>query len=188
MKYIVIMFLAIIPITTLGQTYSSSVSDSAIVSFIKWEVKNGEKYREGGKLRLNKKARIIISQYDSINFYLTDGVNRGDWQYDLYLFNRRNNIDSLFSDSEKDSLFNQFTTIKDTVWTHRIKGAKWRKWKKPKNTYSYAVPLFSSDGQYVMIKKSFYCGNICAYGGIYLYTRTEDNSWELLKILNGWMS
>lgn len=188
MRTLSLIFFAFFSFNTTGQTYSSIIADSTIISFMEWEIKNGEKFREGGKLRINKKVNINIVHYDTIDFILPDSVGWGDWEYYLYLFNRRNKIDSLFSKSDRDSIFHQFTAIKDTVWTHGIGGARWKKWKNPKNTYEYAVPLFSPNGQYVLIKKSFYRGNLCAYGGIYLYQRTKDNSWELLKILNGWMS
>jgi len=187
MKVSVLLF-AFLPLISIGQTYSSIVSDSAILSFMEWEVKNGKKYREGGKLRITKKARIKIKKYDTTDFILPDSIDWRDWQYDFCLFNRNNELDSIFSDAEKDALFIQYTSILDTVWTHKIKGARWRKWKNPKNTYSYALPLFSSNGQYVLIRKSFYCGNLCAYGGVYLYRKTEDESWELIKIMNGWIS
>lgn len=182
-----LILLALSPLSSFGQTYSS-IPDSVIISFMEWEVKNGEKYPERGRLRLTKKARIKINKYDTVNFILPDSIDQGDWQYDFYLFNSYNAIDSIFSDSEKDSLFIQYTSMKDTVWCHKIKGARWRKWKNPKYTYSYSVPLFSSNGQYALLKKSFYCGNLCAYGGVYLYRKIDETSWELVKVLNGWMS
>jgi hypothetical protein len=183
-----IIFLAIIPLITFGQTYSSKIPDSTILSFIKWEIKNGEKFSEDSKFSFNKKTSRIISEYDTINFFLPKSINRGDWQNEFYLFNRRNAIDSLFSETEKDFLFAQYLALKDTIWSHKLNRARIKKWKNSRNIYTYAIPLFSSNEKYVLIKKSFYCGNVCAYGGIYLYEKIDEKNWKLLKILNGWIS
>lgn len=188
MKISTILFLVIIPLVSLGQTYSSKVQDSTILAFMNWEIKNGEKYSEGSRLRIKRKTSHKILKFDTLNFYFPDSLQPIGWEYRELLFNRYNEIDSLFSIIEIDSLFSQFNTIKDTVWNHKIPGAKIKHWRSPLNQYKYSVPIFSSDEKYVFIKKSFYCGSVCAYGGIYLYERIEEDEWKLLKILNGWMS
>lgn len=188
MRISLLLFLVFTPLTLLCQTYSAKVSDSTILAFMKWEIENGEKYSEGRKLRMKRKTSSKMLKFDTLNFYYPDSLHQYDWQYREFLFNRHNKIDTLFSSEDIDSLFTQFNAIKDTVWCHKISGAKIKKWKSPKNQYKYSVPIFSSDNKYVLIKKSFYCGNLCAYGGVYLYKNTGNNKWEMLKILNGWMS
>jgi hypothetical protein len=39
-----------------------------------------------------------------------------------------------------------------------------------------------------MIKKEFYCGEVCAYGGVYIYKLSETNKWMFILILNSWNS
>jgi len=188
MKRITLLFLAFLPLIAHGQTYSSIVSDSTILAFMKWEIENGEKFPEDSKLRIQRKTSSKMLKFDSLNFNIPTNINEIDWQYDLYFFNRYNKIDTLFSKADIDLLFTQFTALKDTVWSHKISGAKIKKWKSPMNQYNYSAPIFSNDNQYVLIQKSFYCGNVCAYGGVYLYKNIGTNKWELLTILNGWMS
>jgi hypothetical protein len=188
MKIYALLFLAIIPFISLGQTYSSKVSDSTILAFMKWEIQNGEKYAEANKFRMNRKTSDKILKFDTLNFYYPDSLHQYDWQYRAFLFNRHNKIDTLFSNADIESLFIQFTALKDTVWSHKISGAKIKNWNFPKNQYTYSIPIFSYNNKYVLIKKSFFCGNVCAYGGIYLYEKIDDNNWKLLKILHGWMS
>lgn len=188
MRTFSILLLTVIPLLSIGQTYSSKIADSTILAFMKWEMENGKSFSEASKFRMNKKTSKVILTYDTLNFFLPDNVHQGDWQNELFLFNRRTKIDTLFSASEKDSLFAQYLAISNTVWSHRMNGAKLKKWHNPKNTYHYSIPLFSSDGKYVFIKKSFYCGKVCAYGGVYLYECVDNQSWKLIEILNGWMS
>lgn len=188
MKLIFMTIFLILGFFSFTQTYSFQISDSTILNFMEWEIKNGEKFREDKKKRAYRKADIEIIPFDSINFILPDSVHWSDWQYDLYLFNRFNKLDSILSEKEQPYLIEQFNSVKETVWSHKIRGAKFKKWKNLKYTYFYSIPLFSSDEKYVLIRKSFYCGNICGYGGIYLYRKTANNSWEIVRILNGWIS
>jgi hypothetical protein len=171
-----------------GQTYSAITPDATIIQFLKWEVKNGKKFSGDNNLRFQKKTSIFITEYNSINFICPDSLSKTDYQYYDYLYSRHNDVDSLFNQSERDYFLEQIKGIKDTSWNHKIPGANIKKWKSPKDVYTYSIPLFSTNGKYVMIKKSFYCGNVCAYGGIYLYRKVNSNNWELVKVLNGWMS
>lgn len=171
-----------------GQTYSSIVSDSTILNFMNWEIKNGKKYSERNKLRMKRKISSETLKFENINFYLPDTIHLGDWEYREFIFNRFNKIDSLFTKTEIESIFLQYKAIKDTVWSHKITGANIGLRKFSLNEYFYSVPIFTNDNKYVLIKKLFYCGNECAYGGIYLYKRIADDQWELVKVLNGWMS
>lgn len=153
-----------------------------------WELKNGQKFEEGGKLRSKKKTSCKILKMDTLNFFYPDSLSTRDWEYRLFLFNHYSKIDTLFDEAEIESLFNQFTALKDTVWSHKIRGANIKERNSKRNFYSYSIPIFTTDFTYVFLKKTFYCGNVCAYGGVYLYKKSNGNSWELVTILNGWMS
>lgn len=174
--------------SSFGQTYSSQISDSTILAFMKWEVKNGGEYSEESKLRSRKKMSIRPLVFDTLNFIFSDSLPKYGWDFSNFLFNQRNNIDTIFSESETQFLFDQFTKINDTIWSQKIAGAKIGKWHNPKDQFSYSIPLFSENNKYVLIKKSYYCGNLCAYGGIYLYEKIDEKNWKLVKVLNGWMS
>ncbi len=187
MKTISILLFFLFPVHSFGQTYSSQVPDSTILAFMNWEIKNGENYTETRNIRFHRKIAPKTLKFEAQNFHKPDSLSPFEAQPEL-LFNRNNKLDTLFSKAEMDAFFNQYNAVKDTVWSHKIKAAKIKSWKSPLHQYHYAVPLFSSDGKYVLIKKSFYCGNSCAYGGIYLYEKIGDNNWKLFKILFGWIS
>ena len=183
--FLVVIFSSTI---TLSQTYSAQIPDSIILNFMDWELKNGQKFAEGGKLRFRKKTSCKILKMDALNFVYPDSLSTRDWQYRLFLFNRYTKIDTLFSETEIESLFIQFNALKDTVWSHKIRGANIKKGTIRRNYYSYSIPIFTPDFTFVFLNKTFYCGSVCAYGGVYLYKKNDENSWELVTILNGWMS
>jgi hypothetical protein len=182
------LFAFLLPLASQGQTYSSVIADSTILNFMIWEMDHGETYAEGAIAHGKKKTSNQLLTFDTLNFYFPDSLQPVGWEYHEYLFNKHNGIDSLFTSTDMDSLFIQFMAIKDTVWSHHIEGARIKNWRSPRNQYRYSVPLFCQNQRYVLIKKSFYCGNVCAYGGIYLYEKIGVRKWKLLKVLNGWMS
>ena len=188
MKAFPLLILLLIPLISVGQTYSTEISDSSILAFMKWELINGKKYSEDSKFRTRKKTSINISRYDTLNFIQNDSLSNYSWQNDEYLRNRRYKIDSILTISEMAYLFKQYTSLIDTNWSHKIQGSSIKKKNNGKDIYYYAVPLFTTDEKYVILKKSFYCGNVCAYGGIYLYQKVGLNDWKLIKIFNGWIS
>jgi hypothetical protein len=107
-----------------------------------------------------------------------------------YLFQKDRGTDTMFRQEDRAFLFNQFTSIKDSVWHEAFSHSKLLKntnQKRP-NRYSYSIPLFSLDKKYVIIHKYYYCGSLCAYGGYYIYKRIEKNKWEYVVAVNTWMS
>jgi len=187
MKVFIFMLFIVLPVISNGQTYSSSVSDSEIISFLKWEVKNGKRYAEGGKYRVTKNVSLEIIPYYPENFIFSDSLNLTGWGDEFFLFKEENYIDSIFPESEQNFINSQFLSIKDSVWSHRILRAKWQEGKIFNNTYYYSIPLFSSDGQYVFIRKAFLCPGLCGYGGTYLYKKTGKNNWKLYRQMNGYV-
>lgn len=183
---IIIFFVLSFSFYTAGQTYSSYVSDSTIISFMDWELNHGERYDENEHEHGRRNVLIKISKYDISNFILSDSAFVSYEQKVNNVFNQINKSDTIIGNAEKISLINQLKKVKDTVWSHKFSSVNWKK-KKRKNFYMYSIPLFINSN-HVLIKKSFYCGNVCAYGGIYLYKKTSSVNWELITIINGWLS
>lgn len=186
-RTLTIFILFLISLSSSSQTYSSIIRDSTIIDFLNWEIKNTKKFSEGKSLFSRKKVSNKILQFDTANFILPLNSNGADWNYPKYLF-KGGNIDTLFSEEDRNYFFEQFIANMNTVWEHKIKNGQIKKWSTTKYVYYYSVPLFSPDRKYVMMKKFFYCGNVCAYGGTYLYKKISPKKWELVEILNGWMS
>tara|TARA_B100000508_G_C11456196_1_gene276860 strand:+ start:951 stop:1421 length:471 start_codon:yes stop_codon:yes gene_type:complete len=154
-----------------------------------WEVDNGKKYSEDCQICKRKKVSTHLLSFDKLNFYWPDSISKIDHEYRyVHLFNSYNKLDTIFSYEEKEFFFEQFKAVKDSVWKHPLEKSKLRDTKSSLNLYSYSIPLFSSSRNYVLIKKSFYCGNVCAYGGIFLYRRVDKCGWELVEVYNGWIS
>lgn len=169
-----------------GQTYSSILKDSIILNFVNWEINKSGNF-SGKKIEIFKKITKKISKYDATNFILPDSLQNSIWLH-WYVFDKRYNIDTIFTQKEKSYIIEQFISLKDTNWHHHIKKSIIKNWKNPIGTYTYGIPLFTSDEKYVLIEKSYYCGNLCASGGIFLYKKVSKNNWTLLVVLNQWSS
>ncbi len=166
-----------------GQTYSSLTTDKEIYDFLNWMTINDKKHRESPIFR-RKQIYVEILSWDSSNFVLNEG-NAG-----FYLFKSRGGTDTLFKQDDRDFLYNQFLAIKDSVWHSKFSNSKLltnKEQKKP-NRYYYSIPLFSVDKNMVIVRRTYYCGNLCAYGGYYVYRRLGNNKWEYVTAVNTWIS
>lgn len=176
-----------------GQTYSDLIPDSEIVSFMTWEIRSTERYSEEPILSLKRKIYYEISDWDTLNFVKPESQGLGEKailaSY-LYLFHDRNQSDTIFSQEDKEYLLQQFISIKDTLWQQKFPKATRSKRKNQvrPNRYHYSLPLFSKDKQYVIVKRDYYCGSLCAYGGYFIYRRLDKNTWEFVTIINPWIS
>ena len=176
-----------------GQTYSSVISDKEIYDFLNWMTVNDKKYGEEPKLK-RKHIYYKTLSWDTANFITKDTALINKYPHfsieGQYLYQRRGGTDTIFKQKDRDFLFQQFAAIKDTIWHDRFSKSKLLSNKKQKrpNRYYYSIPLFSLDKKYVIIHRQYYCGNLCAHGGYYVYRRLGNNKWEYVTAVNTWIS
>lgn len=190
-KFLTILFLLLTKIFCFGQTYSDIISDKEIISFLTWEVNSTEGYSEEPLLSFKRKISAKISDWDSLNFIKPDSLNEYDFSVAFfYLFQKKNELDTIFKDEDKKFLLEQFESCRDSTWQNKIPNATItsRKNKKRPDRYYYSIPLFSIDKKYVIVKRTYYCGSLCAHGGYFIYKRLSEDNWEFVKIVNGWIS
>jgi hypothetical protein len=185
-KIIIFFLLFFVQFPLFAQTYSSTTSDKEIYEFLNYITQNEKKHGEESLFQ-KKRVHYRIDSWDSTNF-IRDTSKYESWDSWNYLFKRETAMDSIFSKSDKDYFFQQFLGVKDSVWHKEFSHSKLVKQQVKPNRYYYSVPLFSLDKQYVMVKKEYYCGSLCAYGGVYVYARDGKSGWRLLMVLNSWMS
>ena len=194
MNKLILITLTILLLTNqvcFGQTYSDIIEDNEILSFLTWEVNSTDRYSEEPLLSLKRKIDPKIISWDSLHFIKPDSLPEHDFLVSFtYLFQEKNVLDTIFKDEDKEYLFEQFKASKDSTWQSKIPKATIsnRKNKRRSNRYYYSIPLFSKDKNYVIIKREYYCGSLCAHGGYFIYRTLNENSWELVKVINGWMS
>lgn len=107
----------------------------------------------------------------------------------MYLYKKKQGTDTIFKQEDRDFIFKQFDAIRDSVWHKGFSASNLvtKKKKKP-NEYHYSIPLFSVDRSHVIVRQVYYCGKLCAYGGYYVYRKLEKKKWELVTVVNAWMS
>ena len=174
-----------------AQTYSDIITDDEIVSFLSWEIKSTETYSEEPFLSLNRKIYYKISDWDTLNFIKHDTLNDYDLSVVfLYLFKEKNSLDTIFDEEDKKYFFEQFANIKASIWDHKFPNGKItdKKNKKKPDRYYYSLPLFSKNKNYVIIKREYYCGSLCAHGGYFIYRKLDKKTWSLVTVVNGWIS
>jgi hypothetical protein len=191
-KTTILLFL-LLSIRQFGQTYSSITTDKEIYDFLNWMTKHEDKYREESKLK-RKAVFYKILTWDSANFIAKDSNLINQFPYfeieGQYLFQKRAGADTLFSKADRRFLFQQFNAIKDTVWHMRFSHSKLLKngqQNRPRINY-YSIPLFTENKKYVIIHRYYYCGNLCAHGGYFIYEKIGDNKWKYITAVNTWMS
>ncbi len=170
MKKFTIILIALLKFTLVtGQTYSSIISDKEIYDFLNWITIKDKKHAEEKKLKRKRIQHEILS-WDITNFTLKDTV--------------------LFNQEDRGFLLKQITSIKDTIWHSRFSKSKLLINKKQKhpNKYYYSIPLFFQHKDYVIVQRHYYCGNLCAYGGYYIYRRLDNKKWLFVTALNTWIS
>ena len=175
---------------SLGQTYSSLTTDNEIYDFLNWLTSTEKKYDEAPYLK-RKQIYYKILHWNIDNFVWKDTANIRFLEFDLqYLFKKKNGVDTIFNKADQIFMLQQFTAIIDTTWQkpfHKSKIVFKKKQPKP-NRYSFSIPLFSVDKKYVVIRKSYFCGDECGYSGYYVYRKKLKNKWEYLTCINCGMS
>ncbi len=169
-----------------GQTYSSLTTDKEIYDFLNWLTKNEKKFDEAPFFK-KKKVYYKILHWSINNLVWKDTTNTRFLEFDrLYLFKKKNGLDTIFNKSDRVYLLEQFKAIKNTTWQKQFRNSKmmYLEIKKKSNNYYYSVPLFSKDKKYVIIRRFYFCGHLCGYFGYYIYIKISKNKWKFLKCIN----
>lgn len=193
--YFIIAILFFYCPTAFSQTYSNIIDDQEIYDFLDWLTVNSKRHDEESPGE-TRQVYYKILKWDTTNFVqesvdtiFIDGVP--DFRVDfMYLYKSKQGMDTLFTPQDKEFIFKQFNALKDSVWHKPFSGSVLLTQRKQKATgeYLYAVPLFSLDRRHVIVRHVYYCGSHCAYGGYYIYRKLEQKKWELVKVVNAWMS
>ena len=173
-----------------GQTYSSLTTDKEIYDFLNWMTKTEKKYDEEPFFK-RKNIYYKMSSWDTANFVRTDTIKNPYSEFDRqFLFKKRGGSDTIFKTADRKYLVQQYFAIKDTIWHNGFKNSKLTKNKSQvrPNRYYYSVPLFSVDKNYVVVRKTYYCGSLCAYFGYYIYRKIDKDNWEFVTCINCGMS
>ena len=181
-----------------GQTYSSITSNQEIYDFLNWLAKNETNYKDRPPFSGKKISQHII-KWDTVNFIPTtpDSISNkypkmvaNDFFNTQYIFKSQDGIDTIFKPADRSFILQQFTSIKDTIWHSKFPNSKLltnQKQKRP-NRYYFSIPLFSINRNYVIVQREYYCGSLCAYGGIYIYKKITDKKWQRITAINTWVS
>lgn len=172
-----------------AQTYSSIISDKEIYDFMEWMVSNDKKSEK----EIFGKSRDLLANtaiWDTANFISKNKALNIEYfeQDNKYLFKKSEGLDTLFTEADKNFIFDQYTSIKASVWEKNIGG------KRIKNSdleegdeiNMYSIPLFTKDKEFALIYKVFYCGYECAYGKYYLYKLIGKKKWKFVSSFNPW--
>ncbi|MES2139972.1 MAG: hypothetical protein V4511_09705 [Bacteroidota bacterium] len=174
-----------------AQTYSSIISDKEIYSFLNSLIKSDKDRISKQLFRKISVNPKISKHWDSTNFFRPKTTE--DFQKILtndvdYIFWGKE-IDSLLNENDRKFMLEQYKKFKDTVWHQPFTGTRLES-KKQKKTdrYYFSIPIFSVDKQVVIIYFSNYCGDLCGFGGYYIYKKTVTNKWKFFTARGHWMS
>lgn len=172
----------------LGQTYSPIVPDREIYVFLNWLTKHGDRCTEN---RLFRRVRISqnMDNWTPDNFFQKDTVFSNSNYDNDFLFDKGSVADSLFSQTDRESMYQQFVAQKDSVWKRRFKGAVFaKKGKSNRAKIFYSIPLFSLDRNYALVKMCCYSGELNAFGGYFIYRKMGKHRWKFVEGIDVWQS
>lgn len=165
-----------------AQTYSSLIADQEVYSFL-----SSIQSTDTARFILNK----VIIPWDPLQLlHGTDDSATTD--FDRYFYNYmylyKGRADTMFSTVEKSHFYKQFTVLRDSIWRQPFGGGKLVEIINPvlQLSKSYSVPLFSKDGSYALVRQALMGAPAGGRGGVFVYRRREEGSWELVDILNKW--
>ena len=181
-----------------GQTYNTLIADHDYHEFISKVI-----------LRDNVKSKhyVLKSQYPlkAGEFFYSDSSDfeiKNNYQNQNFIFKKlkygskilSHSLDTIFARKDIDFFGSQLQSmLPETKWKSSFKNAvlvdsaEHIAHRRVKHiVYRYSLPLFSHDRKYAIVIKTFYCGMLCGGGGYYIYRKTNDNNWSLVKTINEW--
>ncbi len=184
MKKLLLVILISIHYSSNSQTYSSIIDDEEIYNFLNWITIHDEKYSEENFKRKKISNKILSWQPENfINNY------EDQFENEKFLYQEENDLHLVFKKDDQQFIYKQFTSLKDSIWHTEFSKSKLISQKnKRTNYYAYSIPLFSIDKKKAVIYCIFYCGDECAYGGYFIYSKINETDWILIKDINSWQS
>ncbi len=133
-----------------------------------------------------------IIQLNYLDFIYLDKESRNNYQNARNIFATRNKLEEYFNVLDANYFVDQIKRQRKYKWNLKLEEIilfdtiQLVDNRVDKVLFSYSLPLFSVDNNYVIIIEAFYCGLLCG-GGVYnVYQRLSDNSWKKIKQLNQW--
>jgi hypothetical protein len=182
MKQVLILIFIFGALTGYSQTYSSVINDSTIASFINQTLICKTDY-PGTKLKKRVMSQPLAwenARWDLNSADLNDSI------FQEKFFFVMDTLKKYFNESNMPFLEKQFKSQIKTSWIKNQLNAKFRT-NYDINYFEYTIPIFSNDYQTALIYEYYYCGNLCAYSGLWLYKR-NGREWVRYKCLKGWIS
>ncbi len=176
MKGLTIITFLFLSLFTQAQTYSSVVSDKDIYQFINWHLRSQRTFPKKSFLKRKAISHKITPWYKGG----LEEILSSEKEFILGY-----NFDPSQIFNEHDSLFmlQQFAGIKDSIWQRKFNFSYLVNKSKTqvRYLYDYKLPLFSVDGQYVLIQSGFYCGSLCGQWDLCIYKKVGKRKWKLFE-------
>ena len=184
MKLILIVFTITVYISSnaLGQTYSRTVKDSVIIAFMNDVLNDKASYKSA----FNKSPKRVFHKATHMrdaDFNLLTNYEESQ-PFEKKFKKLYSALD--LSQTTLDFLETQYSNMNDTTWQHSIENVIFKKRYK-KNYFRYSIPMFSEDYQFALLWRYTYCGSLCAYSELHWY-KFENGNWELVKLIDGYIS
>lgn len=185
---ILVMMLLPGSLTAMAQRYSKLIPDSTIHQFMKWYFSN----QDTGQV--NRTVSLDIRKYNADDFTLADSsLLRTDVRYITNIFNTRNRVNGYLKSEDGDYFLQQINKQREARWTFKWKGIRWMSpdaegvsYHPGYTLFSYSLPIFTYDHQYVIMIKSFYCGLVCGGGEYMLFENTGPGQWRKITTYSRW--
>lgn len=170
-----------------AQPYSRLIPDSSINQFMNWYFTRHDTLSEK---RLVKPEIILLRENE---FSYPDSTGWNDVSFLNNVFVRLRTSDKIFSRTDADYFVRQIKSIRRSQWKLKTKAIRYADPASeddplhPVKTYfSYSIPLFTEDRQYVILVRSFYCGLVCGGGGYVIFHKHSDGNWQEIKEYSSW--
>ncbi len=181
--------------TVKSQTYSSIISDDEIYDFVNSIIVSNKNRFDWSLLKKINLHPEIEDGWDSLNFVrpnigndtmrfiIKSGVDEIEYFF-MYL-----GIDTLFTEEDRLYMMKQYQSLKDTQWQTAFKKSRLtnKKQKNP-NRYYFAIPVFSSDKSKAIFNYTYYCGDLCAFGGYFIFSKDKHGIWQFIDAYGVWQS
>jgi hypothetical protein len=172
---IVALIVVLVNQLAISQTYNSVTSDKEIYEFLSYIIKYEDKYKEEPRFGLKYISEKIIS-WKKEDFVQNASTEKTD---NKYIFKEEIHMDTIFNETDKKFLMDQFNGIKSEIWYSKFKHSILTKNESDtkENRYYYSIPLFSINRKYALVKKKYYNKNHCYYGYC-IYRKNEKGNWD----------
>lgn len=180
--YCLSLFVLLNNVSGTAQTYSTITPDQKVYNFL-----SSIHSQDSSSVVINK----VIIPWDPLQL-LRGAEDSATTDFDRYFYDYmylyKGSVDSMFSTAEKSNFYKQFTVLQDSLWRKPFGGGRLVEIDNPilQRSKSYSVPLFSSDGNYALVRQALMGAPAGGRGGVFVYRRREGDDWELVNILNKW--